>query len=147
MESWLQDRAVVLMMGEYWTRRHLDRRIVAPMMTWWLQTHEIGLKDNFLEQCWYCGHMPESTQPRLCLDHAFPDYYDSTPLVPCCLTCNRIKGAYTPNEIRQRRSLGLYWFESVTLATSPLAYAIQEDFRGFRSLLAHYLNMRKVREA
>jgi hypothetical protein len=139
MLQWNQDRTVVLLMTDVWTRRHLERRIVGQVMWWWLQRHDRRIALAALHHCWYCGHVPTTIEPRLCLDHVFPSHYVTTPLVPCCLPCNRVKGVRTPNEMRPWRRFGGYWFERGIFVQSPLGYVLLEDFTGFRGLLAHFL--------
>ena len=139
MFQWEHDRYTVLLMGDVWTCRDLERRVVAPMMFWWLQAHDGRLACAAFQHCWYCGYRPMPAQPALCFDHIFPAHYATTPLVPCCLPCNRRKGHRTPNEVRGQSHLDGYWFERGIFARSPLGYTLCENFRGFRAMLARFL--------
>jgi len=133
------DRYALLLMDGMWPVPHLDQDMVATLMRWWLHTQPPLLQRWAQSSCWYCGDQPRQQDVSLTSDHAFPDAYAYTPLAPCCRRCNSIKGHTTPNAWRQRWPGGIYWFEGIGLATSPLGCVLREDLIGLRALVFWYL--------
>ncbi len=117
----------------------MDRGVITALMRWWA-SKAMGSGAQLVHcHCWYCGKKAVWGAGKLCYDHAFPQQYATTPLVPCCLRCNSQKRALTPEEYRRFHPDGQFWFEQVGLGSSPLGSALREDLNGFRHLLAGYL--------
>jgi hypothetical protein len=138
MERHVDRYALVLMDGRR-SVPHMDHDMVQTLMQWWLRMQPPLLQHWAQRFCWYCGREPQMHAPSFCSDHAFPDAYAWTPLVPCCLRCNSRKGHATPNESRHRWPGNVYWFEGVGLAASPLGCALREDITGLRAVVFWYL--------
>lgn len=113
--------------------------MVETLMQWWLRPQPLLLQRWARGVCWYCGEQTSEQAPSLTSDHAFPDEYALTPLVPCCRSCNSRKGHATPNETRHRWPGSVYWFEWIGLAASPLGCTLREDVVGLRALVFWYL--------
>jgi len=133
------DRYGLLVVMEQCTSRNLERGVVTILMRWWATKGAVYAYEALHQYCWYCGAKHQRGRGKLCYDHAFPQYYVSTPLVPCCLRCNSQKGPLTPQQYRRFHPEGQFWFEHAGLAYSPLGHALREDLTGFRQLLTCYL--------
>jgi hypothetical protein len=138
-DLWRVDRYGFLLAMDQCTSRDIERGMVAVLMRWWASKDTLYGPQVLHQRCWYCGKPHQNGRGKLCYDHAFPQYYVSTPLVPCCLRCNSQKRALTPQEYRRFHPEGQFWFEHIGLADSPLGYAIREDLQGFRHVLTCYL--------
>jgi hypothetical protein len=138
--SWMErDRYAMLLGVDHWTPRIMDERVVSALMQWWTGQRPCALHERVSKHCWYCGQTRCLNHAQLSFDHAFPMYYATTPLVPCCGHCNSQKRQLSPHEYRRFRPGGQFWFEQAGLATSPLGHALREDIPGFRSLLVDFL--------
>jgi|SRR5215831_13711190 len=133
------DRLAVLLSLDQCTVRDMDRGVIRALMRWWVSRASLHVQALIQQHCWYCGQLHEPRTHRLSADHAFPQYYASTPLVPCCRPCNSQKRHLTPQQYRRFHPRGVFWFEWSDLALSPLGCALREDVRGFRTLLTAYL--------
>jgi hypothetical protein len=133
------DRYALLLMDGMWPVPHMDHRMVETLQQWWLHTQPPLLQRWAQASCWYCGAQPTAPEPALGSDHAFPEAYALTPLVPCCRRCNSLKGHATPNESRRRWPGSVYWFEAIGLAASPLGCTLREDRMGLRAVVFWYL--------
>jgi hypothetical protein len=142
------DRYALVVLLERCTRRDIDHHLVTTLMHWWTSRRDADSHPQCLQQqCWYCGRMRPRGRQQFCYDHAFPQDYVSTPLVPCCWHCNSQKRHLTPYEYRRFRPQRRFWFEQSDLAISPLGAALCEDLCGVRQMLIGYLIERSMRHA